>query len=136
MGLATGEGLAIGAAIAGTSSVIGGIADRAIKTGSMDEATKNPTAVVTDAVVGVTAHISGAAAEDLAGRATAAGRSASNLEKKLESIKSPKRYNNLAKRLPGRKAAAEASVPASAIHLGVHGAIETPPQVVEKKNEH
>jgi RHS repeat-associated protein len=136
MGLATGEDLAIGAAIAGTASVAGGIADRAIKTGSMDEATKNPGAILTDAVVGVTAHVGSAAIEELAGKATAAGRSAAKLEKKLESTQSPKRYNNLAKRLPGKEAAAEASVPGNAIHLGAHGAAETPPKVIEKKNKH
>ena len=138
MGLATGEGLAIGAAIAGTSSVVGGIADRAIASGSMNEATKDPMAIVSDAAVGVTAHMGGAALEKLAGRATAAGRSAANLEEKLGSTQSPKRYNKLAERLPGKEAAAEKSMenPGKAIDLASHGAVETPAKVVEKKREH
>ena len=138
MGLATGEGLAIGAAIAGTASVAGGIADRTISTGSLDKALESPGQIVADAAIGMTAHLGGEAIGKLAGRASEAGQAVSSLEKKLESTLSPKRYNKLAQRLPGKEAAAEAvGKPAeTSSDLAIHGTLETASKVHEKRNDH
>ena len=138
MGLATGEGLAIGAAIAGTASVAGGIADRTISTGSLDKALESPGQIVADAAIGMTAHLGGEAIGKLAGRASEAGQAVSSLEKKLESTLSPKRYNKLAQRLPGKEAAAEAvGKPAeTSSDLAIHGTLETASKAHEKRNDH
>jgi RHS repeat-associated protein len=143
MGLATGEGIAIGAAIAGTSNVVGGIANRAIASGSMREAT-NPTAVVTDMVVGATAHIGGALVTKYVGSLTSEGRTITRLEQRLNATQSPKSYINRAARLKTHVASLEKTMegtsrlrPSNAnyLDLATHGAMETPAAVHEKKAE-
>lgn len=56
-GLGLEEGIAIRAAIASGGSIIGGITERTIKTGSLDAATSDPKAIVRDAVVGAAASV-------------------------------------------------------------------------------
>jgi outer membrane lipoprotein SlyB len=48
LGAATGEGIALQIAIAGDAGVVAGVAERAVKTGSMEEATGNPVEIATD----------------------------------------------------------------------------------------
>ncbi len=107
MGMATGEGIAIGAAIAGTASITGGIAERTIKTGSLDKATENPGEIVADATVGAAIHVGAGAAAKLVGSLTSGGRAVAAGEKALAKTNSPKAYIKKAARLAAKEGALE-----------------------------
>lgn len=65
-GAGTELGLAVQVAIVGSSGVVAGVAERGIKTGSLDEATKNPTEIVTDFATTAVGHGLGKTVEALA----------------------------------------------------------------------
>lgn len=100
-GIATEAGVAVQIAIAGSAGMVGGIAERGINTGSLDEATKDPTEIGRDFVTNgvargviksaeaVVTKVAGGAVESLsnqAGRAQTAGR-ASKVGERLEKAK-------------------------------------------------
>jgi RHS repeat-associated protein len=67
-GLGLEEGLAIRATYASSGSIIAGVTERAIKTGSMNAAMQNPGAIVRDAVVGAAGSLVENGARAVVGR--------------------------------------------------------------------
>jgi RHS repeat-associated protein len=83
-GAASELGIAVQVAIVGDAGVIGGIAERTIKTGSLDKATENPTEIVADFATNAAGHglvktteaivtkVAGGAVENLSNQASRA----------------------------------------------------------------
>jgi len=94
-GLGLEEGIAVRAAIASGGSIIGGITERAIKTGSLAAATKDPKAIVRDAAVGAVGSVAEngvraavgstekAAIQNLKGQATNTANRAAKIEGRI-----------------------------------------------------
>jgi RHS repeat-associated protein len=97
VGLATGEALLIQAAIVGSGSVVGGVAERTIKTGSIDKATDSPKEMLKDAAIGAAGHIANKSAEVGVGKV--AGGAVRKLGSQVERAKSMTRLAKVGGRL-------------------------------------
>ncbi|MFZ5927626.1 MAG: RHS repeat domain-containing protein [Acidobacteriota bacterium] len=96
-GAASELGLAVQVAIVGDAGVVGGIAERAIKTGSMNEAMKNPGDIVTDFATNAGGHAVNKAAEAVV--KTVAGGAIEELSRQAARAQTTNRQQKIESRL-------------------------------------
>jgi len=110
-GLATEEGVAIQIAIAGNSSIVGGIVERGIKTGSADEALK-PTEVLKDAGTGMLGGAIGKGVESAVEKV--AGGEVKALIKQFDKLRSANTTKKILKQIAKAQKPVEAKVKVAA----------------------